>query len=40
MFYIKTVFTLRAEARAKQSEKAGRKIVDDFKTALRRTRGG
>jgi len=40
MFYIKTVFTERAGARAKQSEKAGRKTVDDFDTALRRTRGG
>jgi hypothetical protein len=40
MFSIKTVFTERAGAPAKQSGKAGRKIVDDFKTALRRTRGG
>ena len=40
MFYIKTVFTERAGARANQSEKAGRKIVDDFEKALRRTRGG
>lgn len=40
MFYIKTVFTEIAGAQVKQPEKAGRKIVDDFKTALRRTRGG
>ncbi len=40
MFYIKTVFTERAAAQAKQPEKAGRKIVDDFETALRRTKGG
>jgi len=40
MFYIKTVFTERAGAQAKQPEKAGRKIVEDFETALRRTRGG
>ncbi len=40
MFYIKTVFTERAGARSKQSERAGRKIVDDFETALRRTKGG
>jgi hypothetical protein len=40
MFYIKTVFTEIAGAQAKQSEKAGRKIVDDFEIALRGTRGG
>ncbi len=40
MFYIKTVFTERAGAQAKRPEKAGRKIVDDFETALRRTKGG
>ncbi len=40
MFYIKTVFTKRAGAQAKKSEKAERKIVDDFETTLRRTRGG
>ena len=40
MFYIKTVFTEIAGAQAKQSEKAGRKIADDFRTALRGTRGG
>ncbi len=40
MFYIKTVYTERAGAQVKQSEKAGRKIVDDFEKALRRTRGG
>ncbi len=40
MFYIKTVFTERAGAQAKQPEKAGRKIVDDFETALIRKRGG
>ncbi len=40
MFYIKTVFNERTGAQAKKSEKTGRKIVDDFETALRGTRGG
>ncbi len=40
MFYIKTGLTERVGAQVKQSEKAGRKIVDDFETALRKTRGG
>lgn len=40
MFYAKTIFTERAGIQVKQSRKAGRNFVDNFVTALRRSKGG
>jgi len=40
MFYEKTIFTDKVGIQVKQSKKAGRNVVDNFVTALRRAERG